>query len=262
MQNNELISINFVELLDYGGMPVVRNMYEPPLECKGFCVACEDERFVPDSSVVLEQMSHGADTSDYESLLGELPTPHNHESVVFLLESPGGYYENGEPRNYKGIIKEPPVRHYYWTPPEEYRSWPDDPYSLGNPYGPYFAYLVNNFHLKNAYFTNVVKCSLAVRSERKFIPYCVVRRPTYRDTRIRNKCFELYLYRELKILEPRHIFCFGSKVEKMLTYVDIHNRFPKAAIHRLYHPAARISWKRLVDGNNAKIDKALRIKCA
>lgn len=116
MRNSELVKINFTELLNYGGMPIVRNEYNPPLECKCFCIACENEGFVPESNVVLEQMSHGADTSDFEIHLGELPKPHKDISTVLLLESPGGYYENGEPRCCEGIIKQPPVKHYYWTP--------------------------------------------------------------------------------------------------------------------------------------------------
>lgn len=259
MRDSELQKINFTEILNYVDMRKVENKYDPPRECKGFCIACENERIVPESNVVLEQMSHGADTSDFESLLGELPTPYKDISAVFLLESPGGYYENGEPRSCGGVIKEPPVKHYYWTPPEpeSCKKWPEDPYSLANHYGPYFAYLLNFHRLKNAYITNVVKCSLAVSGEKRFIPYNVVRDKQNRDTRILNKCFDLYLSRELKVLSPQHIFCFGGKVEKMLRYVDIQSRFPEVEIHGLYHPAARMSWKTLVDENNSIIARAL-----
>lgn len=140
---------------------------------------------------------------------------------------------------------------------KKYDVWPDNPYSLDNHYGPYFAYLLKFYRFKNAYFTNAVKCSLAVRNENRFLPFNVVHDNLNRDTRIRSKCFELFLLRELEILAPDHIFCFGGKVEKMLRYAAIQNRFPNVAIHRLHHPSARMRWKKIVDENNSRIAEAL-----
>ena len=200
---------NFRKLLDYGGMPLVKHRYDDPLTCSGFCTACESAGFLRDAEpgLRLDQMSHSADTSDFEDLLGILPTPTMDDPVLFLLESPGGYYKLGEPLTFQGVTKQPPVHHYYWTPRET--AWSRTSQDLSSLYGPYFAYLVYKFRLKHAYFTNIVKCSLGYPESETFIPYYVVKDESVRDSRIRKKCYELFLSEELKIIQPSTVFYFG-----------------------------------------------------
>src|SRR4051812_47984659 len=101
MRNAKLVDINFREIVDYGGQPPVKNKYEPPLHCPGYCISCEESGLLKDSGGKLDLMSHGCDSWDFKSLLGELPGdapgagPRLHEPVMFLLENPGGDYSNG-----------------------------------------------------------------------------------------------------------------------------------------------------------------------
>jgi hypothetical protein len=259
MKNKELVELNFKELLNYGGMPPVKYNYTDSQSCSEFCISCEQKFLQHDSSKVLDQMSHGADTWDFEQILGDLPTlptPYDERAVVFLLESPGGHYENGAPRTYQGITKEPPIRRFYWSPPGN--AWPTTREIFENMYGRYFAYLLYKFRLKNAYFTNIVKCSLAPKYERKkFIPYYVVKDKNKLDSMIRSNCFALFLQKELEIMNPRFIFYFSLKTQKMGYYLELKKRFPNARFERLYHPAARISQETLIDRNDAILHRTL-----
>src|SRR4051794_38617595 len=94
MRNQNLVDLNFNHLLRYGGEPPVRNAYDVPLQCFGYCVNC-DKKGVP-----LDLMSHGCDTSDFEELLGPMPVEAgrvaSERPIMFLLERPGGDYGNGE----------------------------------------------------------------------------------------------------------------------------------------------------------------------
>ncbi len=89
-------------------------------------------------------MSHGADTADFEVVLG--PRPDNGQPpviapIMFLLQDPGKDYGNGQEVLFGGFRKRPPVRHYYWTPAPG--PWPKHPDEFGGDfYGPYFAYLM------------------------------------------------------------------------------------------------------------------------
>ncbi len=251
--------LNFKELLHYGKQPVVENRYKQPIQCSGYCISCEEKNLLKNSKHVLDQMSHGADSWDFEQLIGELPIPNNNTPIIFLLESPGGYYLNGEPKNYNGISKQPPVNHYYWTP--DLKEWPTDPYSLKNLYGPYFAYLLFKHKIKNAYFTNAIKCSLcslANKDKKQFIPYRIVKTADYRDTMIRNNCYDLFLSREIKIHDPKICFCFGKKVKQMSYYLDFKSKYPEMKCYYLIHPAARMSRKTIIEKNDRQIEKILK----
>src|SRR5580700_5475029 len=144
MKNEVLRDLNFRQLLHYSnGAPQPKHSYTQPLACEGFCVSCEKSGLLDGSDRRLYLMSHGADTSDFESLFGkELPLENGEKyleaKVMFVLESPGGMYdtgipqENGIPQNtdpektdqgVEGVKKEPPVCHYYWMP-KETPVWP------------------------------------------------------------------------------------------------------------------------------------------
>lgn len=109
MKNKELVELNFRVLLNYGGMPPVENTYTVPPSCSEFCISSEQQKFLQyEPSIVLDQMSHGADTWDFEQILGDMPTPYNKRPVVFLLESPGGYYKT-VPREHIRALQSNPL---------------------------------------------------------------------------------------------------------------------------------------------------------
>jgi len=210
--------------------------YEPPLKCAGCCVSCEERSLVDfEAKERLDLMSHGADTSDFEALLGPLAGPNDAAPVMFVLECPGGDYGNGEPCDCGPWKKIPPNRHYYFMP--DGKGWPT---SLGevlasaNDYGPYLAYLIRRWGLRNAYFTNLVKCR-----------YTQDDRAAKRPNSITENCFREFLLEEITTVAPHVIFVFSDTVKQDLTKL-----LPKFGVAvkiatALYHPAAYRQYKRM-----------------
>lgn len=226
MKNKDLATLNFHDLIDYGGQPIVENIYSVPKLCLGYCTHCEDSGLLSSTTAHLDQMSHAADTSDYEYLLGPMPL---HERkveypVLFLLENPGGNYGNGDPVPWRDYMKRPPIHHYYWSPSGN--SWPRSTSSLPNHYGPYFAYLMQQHGICDAYITNVYKCNWQPKW------------PQGLDTaRIIKNCIGHFLIRELEILQPQVALCFGRKAESWLGSIRSQCQSIKKIVY-LYHPAA------------------------
>ena len=255
MKSEKNVELNFKKLITYYEVPSSDGPF--PFRCTGFCTSCEQRGFLDEGEHRLDQMSHGADSSDFENLMGPLPEDGFKKSIVFLLESPGGYYGNGKQVTCDGVTKQPPVNAYYWVPREK-SGWPVnseiiDPKS----YGPYFAYLIKKYCLKNAYFTNIVKCSLAERNRDKFKDYYVASNPKYRDSKIRDNCFQEILKNELLEANPKIIFAFGEKASRMATFVGVKSLFPDVEMVTLYHPAARKKRSVKVSHNDSLIAKAL-----
>ena len=153
-----LFNLNFKNLLKYQDNFPIQNRYddESKLVCYGFCTECEDKGKVSEDEVL---MSHGCHSSVYQELIQEKNTFTNNEPIMFLLENPGGDYGNGDSVTYNSITKKPPVKHFYFTPNCE--LWPgDDDINIiaKNPYGNYFAYLMQKYSLGNVYITNCIKC--------------------------------------------------------------------------------------------------------
>lgn len=236
MKNKQLETLNFKNLLQYEGIPDVR--HRP--NCTGFCVSCEKQGFVEDPNFMLFQMSHGADTEDFEKAITPLPENGFDASVVFLLESPGGNYGNGTSITYEGYTKEPPVNCYYWLPSPS-KTWPTDQSNVDpGSYGQYFAYILAKHNLQNAYFTNMIKCSLAPKDNSKaFSPWYNVADKNNWHSKIRSNCFDLYLKEELRLVQPQIIFYFGKSAEKMSYFNEIHTLFPNALPATLRHPSDR-----------------------
>ncbi len=154
-------------------------------------------------------MSHGCDSSDFEEILGPLPIDGHpiDQPILFLLEGPGADYHNGEPVAFHGFTKQPPVRHYYWSP--NCTTWPSTVDDFGgNFYGPYFAYLMRTHHLRNVYITNLAKCKSTENFDHTSEPF-----PRWDPDVIVRHCAQRYLSRELKIFCPIIAFCFGNKAE-------------------------------------------------
>jgi len=252
MRNDKLVELNFKHLIHYHKLPPVQCKIDPPLKCSDFCTSCEENQYLRDRTQErFLQISHGLDTSDYESMYGELSSPFNDTPVMFLLESPGGSLDNSEEcLNQKDFSKYVPTKHYYWT--AENSIWPKSLEDLGHLYGPYFAYIVKKYRLKNAYFTNVVKCSIAPKSKDKFINYKVIKGKRHADSDIRNNCYEKFLKIEIKVIKPELIFCFGRNTEKMVHLLDIHNSCNN--IFYLMHPKAHTRKKDIVNFNGVVLD--------
>ncbi len=268
MKNKKLHELNFKFLLDYPNEFRPQNRYDNPIICDQFCVSCEKNGYLDGGDLRLDQMSHGADTEDIEkSICCNLPPGGLDISVAFLLESPGGYYDLGSPIKHKeeGITKRPPVKHYYWTPSPRAR-WPKTASELPSKadgdgmYGPYFAYLIATHKLYNAYFTNIIKCSLAQHDAEVFVRYYVVRDPDNRDSKIRTNCFQRFLSKEMEIVNPQIVFYFGQRATKMGYYAGLHDMLPRTEFRTLYHPAAWCDDDDIIRHNDEIIQDAIKQK--
>lgn len=255
MNDIPLNNLNFRKLLHYPNGPTVAFRPQSPTACNGFCVSCEKKGYLDGATYQLDQMSHGADTSDFEQLLGPLPGKPSAPRTVFLLESPGGYYKNGAPITFEGVTKQPPTQHYYWM--SDLVNWPTDPKKVGGTYGPYFAYLLHAHSFHNAYFTNVVKCSLADTNAEQFVRFYVSSDREHRHAKIIRNCFEQFLSEELSAFQPKLVFYFGGLPAKMGYQLDLSGAFRDVVFTTLYHPAARMSGSRIVTENDRYISKAI-----
>jgi hypothetical protein len=261
MRNSNLVQLNFSDLLVYpDGKRAVTDCRRP---C-GFCVCCEKKGLLPhDGSVRFKLMSHAADTSDYEELLrgAKLPEPAKHITapIMFLLESPGGQYWNGEEVVCEGVVKEPPTNIYFWAfDPEAITTWPEQADSLRrneDRFGGYFAYLMNTFHLANVYITNVVKCGLWDTTNNKFVPNRgagVVQRG------VRDNCVKRYLSREITEFDPHVIFAFGWPAYNAYNAAANLNLVNQVRIEYLRHPSARGSFVGTIKSNDQTIREVLQ----
>lgn len=209
MKCGRLVDLNFRNLLHYGGQPPVQNAYNPPIPCTGYCVDCEEKHLVPEGWQ-LDQMSHACDTTDFEALLGPLPLdgrPIMDRRIMFLLEKPGGDYENGAAVPYLDFQKRPPVNHYYWTP--NVAVWPVNVAEFGgNFYGSYFAYLMRRFRMRNVYITNSVKCAWRMAPPGG---QAGAKAPTFSP--VTENCTNRWLSNEVALCPPVVSFCFGRRAK-------------------------------------------------
>jgi uracil DNA glycosylase superfamily protein len=254
VKNPNLAALNFSSLLHYeAGAPTPEGRYAEPLRCTGFCTACEDAGLLSDASFRLSQLSHGCDTQDHERVLGSPVPPaawgHIDVPILFLLESPGGQAHNGKRLCYRGVEKIPPVKSYYYAPDPEV-GWAISP---RDKYGPYFSYIMGKFGLRNVYITNAVKCG-KVGASGGFEPFTGGADPT--EARIRLKCWEQFLSREIELHNPALVFAFGWNAYRCCELIRrVHQVLP---VHRLLHPSARRSRDRIRSANDESIVGALR----
>lgn len=256
---NELLAdLNFKSIVDYGGQPIAKSRYATPQPCFGYCTSCEDSGLLEQTGGRLDLMSHGCDSSDYESVLGPMPSSgiECHDPILFLLENPGGDYGNGAPVEWRGHKKQPPVNHYYWLPHND--KWPDEPKDFcGNFYGPYFAYLMKKHGLKNVYITNVIKC--------KWVPEQGKRD----EGALRNHCINRYLKREVEIFLPKIAFCFGNSAFGWSAEA-LHGRCERVLLYHPQYIEARHrvhgrTQKEVFDENDMRIIKGIDLfmkKCS
>jgi hypothetical protein len=230
MKNPQLVDLNFRRILNYGGQPAVAWRYNDSNRpnCVGYCTGCEDKKLV--NPGVLDLMSHGCDSSDFETLLGPLPTQSPVMApVLFLLEDPGGDYGNGDVVSFRGHTKRPPNNHYFWTPSNT--KWPRKVSEFGwNFYGPYFAYLMATHGLGNVYITNAVKCGVR-QTVRKTTPG-FKRTDPYRA--VARTCLQSFLTKEVEIFQPRLVFCFGQAAHNHYVELTFGKPYPAGVL--LLHP--------------------------
>jgi hypothetical protein len=200
---------------------------------KGFCLRCEKKgcnTCPTDNTFELKNISHGASTDDIL-----LATKQNcidfsewhSEEVLFLMEGPSKDYDIYEEVEFKGYKKRPTTL-WYWVHKEQKSfSYPEE--FQGGTYGTLFNSIIFTFKLRNAYLTNLIKCGLN-NSEDNY-----KRIEDYNPESIKT-CYENFLLKEIEIIKPKVIFCFGSKVYNFLWSRYSNDSFPWVVIS-LPHPA-------------------------
>jgi hypothetical protein len=243
---DKLEELNFKKLLDYEVAKRDASQGNS-IKCNGFCTSCDEQGLLQIEGEQLDKMSHGASTQDFqtvieEPLIGKISAP-----IVFLFESPGGDYKNGDPTNHNGFEKEPPTNHFYWVP-QPHEKWNREP---SKSYGPYLENLIFRYGFENAYFTNVVKCSRK-SNEKVFIPW------KYNNLTqgVINNCSKNFLSEELDLINPAVIFFFGGETHTLYKKLKLSVK-SKPYLKILYHPAAIISQQKFIEENDLRIKRAL-----
>ncbi len=214
---NKLNQINFNKLLildtdiDSYDFNVYKNNGKHII--KDFCTKCEDKgcNICPtDDNFRLQNISHGATTWDFLTATHQQDTDLSKwkdAGVIFLMEGPSRDYGLYEEMNIKGFNKKPTKKWYWVDDKSEKLSYPQE--FKGGRYGTLFNSIIFTFKLKKAYLTNFIKCGMNSSDDKyKGID-------NYADSCIKI-CIENYLLKEIDIINPKIIFCFGSKVEKKL----------------------------------------------
>lgn len=236
----QLNKINFNDLLildcdiDKYNFNVYLNNGEHHL-IKGFCTRCEKKGInvcPTDSSFRLQNISHGATSKDVLLACGQQNidlTDWKSEGVMFLMEGPSKGYDFYE-ENKCNRYKKKPTKEWYWIHKTRGKySYPQE--FKGGQYGGLFNSIIFTFKLKNAYLTNLVKCGLNNKEGKykgieEYNPEC------------KSTCYENILLKEIDIIKPKVVFCFGSKVFDYLWEQYPNNPFPWTVVS-LPHPAGR-----------------------
>lgn len=202
---------------------------------KGYCLRCETKgcnTCPTDNTFDLKNISHGASTDDilFATKQNDIDFSEWHnEGVVFLMEGPSRDYDIYEEVEFMNFKKRP-TKLWYWVHEEQkHLSYPAE--FRGGAYGKLFNSLIFTFKLRNAYFTNLVKCGLNNSKDNykgidDYNPDCL------------KTCYENFLLKEIEIIKPKLIFCFGSKVYDFLWRQYADEPFPWTVVS-LPHPAGQ-----------------------
>lgn len=246
---NKLEEVSFSKVVHYKNDPVMEHWHHEPATCSGFCISCEQNNVLA-NGISLNKLSHGCHSDVFYKILGDFEStkvPLN-KKIMFLLESPGADYF-GDSMIFQGVEKRPPVNHYYFTP--KIKSWPTKLPQKRDAYGEQFAYIIRHFNLKNAYFTNVVKCG---KFNEKSGSWEAFRADRKRDNKIAQNCYEEILSKEIELFNPDVIFSFGSNARWLYEKVNKLN-IPH---YNLNHPRRRMNLAKNITENLSIIENALQ----
>jgi hypothetical protein len=246
--DKRLSKLNFSEIISYPEISGYKVEDKHNFKCKGFCISCEKNKILQRGES-LTLISHGADSSDYKKRIKKEYT--NVYPIMFVFENPGkenyGWSEKKSFTN--NIIKSVPTKHYYWVRDdikEPIHSLKELEKIEGHKYDPYLVYLQEKHNLGNIYVTNLTKCLLRNKKDLSLTP-------DYKC--VREHCIGEIFKKELEIFKPRIIFCMGTKVKKWFPYSSFAES--KERVVKLYHPAARMSFGKIVKENDRLIAKAI-----
>ena len=227
----KLAKINFSEIIVY---PDVRGYISNlrPYLCNGYCIDCELKGFLNEKTSI----SHGADSSDFKSVLNS--NYKNNIAVMFLFRDPspknndmGNFIKHPQNNNIEKYI---PNNCYYWVLDGVNQPIKniDKLLSYKDLYSPYLFYLQKKFNLNNIYVTNLTKC-LCKKTEGK---------DNY--NKVQKNCVNNFLIKELLIFNPEIIICMGKETcGNLCSYIYDEVNYPqlskfKGKIMSIDHPSS------------------------
>ncbi len=238
--NNNLKKLNFDDLIildskvnldTYDFNKYSENGIHP---LKGYCLRCEEKgcNICPDDdNFRLLNISHGASTDDFLQATKQTDldiSEWHEEGVMFLMEGPSidGWSLYGD-IEFNGHRKRPAQLWYWIHYKQEALAYPNE--FKGGRYGSLFNSIIFTFKLKNAYFTNLIKCGLNnMENNYKGIA-------SYNQECIKT-CNDNILQKEINIVNPKVVFCFGTSV---FNYFKVLNPKFEGNVVSLPHPAGQ-----------------------
>lgn len=239
-----LKQLNFIRLIEipnganYTFANYVQNGCVHPTPT-GYCTDCElkNIHLCPSNpNLQLRNISHGSHSNDFFAAFQANETPvntagWNTAGVMFVMENPSNDYGiyNPVPITKNGVTyNKRPAKKWYWIhQPLNVNHYGYPHFFVGGKYGDFVASAIVTFKLANAYLTNLVKCGMNdetgnnFQSTNNYNPSCIA------------NCYDNFLQHEMKIMNPKVIFAFGSKV-----CIELKNRLKNPNIVvELPHPA-------------------------
>jgi len=183
-----------------------------------YCTSCEELKCnvsPKDASFKLCNISHGAHSRDFINAVdSNMDISKWHTSgVVFVMESPSrdyGIYETTEITKKGQLYNKRPSKQWYWVHNKcDYVEYPI--HFKGRKYGELVRSVIFTFKLANAYLTNLIKCGMNDSSGDIF------KGLVYFDPKCIQNCYNLYLSKEIELMNPKVIFTFGTNVYNQLS---------------------------------------------
>ena len=241
MNIQELRKLNFDKILRLGianidqyDFPVYQSNKNEHMSLNGFCIECNKENchLAPnDPGFELKNVSHGAHSSDFFKALNPSisTTGWNDTPVMFIYESPSldyGIYKKNVA--YSNVVKNPSKDWYWIHGSHTTAEYPTN--FAGGIYTPLVLSAMATIKMSNFYVTNLVKCGMANDAGNyvgidKYDPKCI------------ELCYSEILKEEIRLMEPRVIYTFGSGTEWRL--INLCGPNPPFFIQQLPHPAGR-----------------------
>jgi hypothetical protein len=255
MNKEELKKLNFSELLKIDHPNIEQYSFDDykkngnrHLKITKMCTLCEKEGVnicTSDKNYRLKTMGHGSMTDDFLVATGQKKkidlSDWKDENVLFLLENPGPCDPKiYTPFEYKKDSSKYPTHQWYFL------NHTDDPQKCeypnffhGKEYGGFFTSVLFTFKLKNMYITDLIKCGMNDDSENNFKHI-----HDYKPECIKN-CLEHYFYEEIKLVNPKIIFCLGdityNKIKKIEDEIKKRVKHDSIVIKELPHPRRHLS---------------------
>ena len=215
---SQLIKYNLEDVNSYSFDDYIDNGSVHP-GASDYCTSCDELGFSvspSDQSFHLCNMSHGSHSRDFISAVdNSIDTSEwNTGGVMFVMESPSrdyGIYETTKINKDGQTYNKRPSKQWYWIHEKcKYAEYPE--YFKGGEYGELVRSVIFTFKLANAYLTNLIKCGMNDDSGDAF------KGIDYFDGRCIQNCYDMFLSKEIELMNPRVIFTFGTNVYNQLEY--------------------------------------------